>query len=424
MTAFAVTELDELLNAVVETLDRYVVLPGRDECVSLALYVAHTWAIDGAHATPYILVVSPEKRSGKSRLLEVLELLVARPWRLTGASEAALFRKIAKDRPSLLLDEIDAIFGSHSERTEPLRALLNAGNRRGASVARCVGERKDVEDFSIFCPKVLAGIDAGHRIHGTIRDRAVMLHMKRKTGAELVERFRHRDADADAQPIRKGLENWAVGAARLLASADPDLPHQLDDRAAEAWEPLLAIAEMAGGDWSTRAREAAIALGGSDRDEVTLGTLLLRAIRDAFGGSDRISSADLLSAINADEQLPFGGWRDGRGLDGRALARELRAYGIPGPQTVRLDDRRTAKGYRREWFPEAWERWLPPSMERSQASQPSRDIGNTTQIPHNQADVTDVTAVTDRSGSSSVLAATDAEEADLERVAARFPEAV
>jgi len=109
-----------LLEQTTELFDRYIVLPGDEERIALALFVAHSYAIDGAHATPYMLVVSPEKRSGKSRLLQVLELAVAKPWGVIGASEAAMFRKIGKDRPTLLLDEIDAIWGSYAERTEPL----------------------------------------------------------------------------------------------------------------------------------------------------------------------------------------------------------------------------------------------------------------------------------------------------------------
>src|SRR5205823_998737 len=79
-----------------------------------------------------LAVTSPEKRSGKSRLFEVLEILVANPWKVITPTEAVIFRKIDKDRPTLLLDETDAIFGKRNgENYEGLRALLNAGNRRG-----------------------------------------------------------------------------------------------------------------------------------------------------------------------------------------------------------------------------------------------------------------------------------------------------
>jgi Protein of unknown function (DUF3631) len=388
-----------LLDATLGYLDHYIVLPGDAERYALALWIAHTWAIDGAYATPYLLVVSPEKRSGKTRLLEVLELLVASPWRVIGASEAALFRKIAKDRPTLLLDELDAVFASHAERTEPLRAALNGGNRPGAAVSRCIGEGRDVEDYSVFCAKVLAGIDSGHQIPDTIRDRSVTIHMQRKTEAESVERFRRRHADANAEPIRDGFRSWAQGATKLLLAAEPETPLELDDRAADAWEPLFAIANMAGGDWPERAREAAVALsGGEDRGEVATGALLLAAIRAAFGTDDRIRTGDLLARVNADEELPFGGWRDGKGLDSRGLARLIRPYGVR-PRSIRIGDDPSGKGYLREQFADAWERWLPPTQrEAAQTAQtaPASDSG--TETPLEKTDVPDVPDVPDNSG--------------------------
>src|SRR4051794_10583601 len=225
--------IGSLLPAI-ETYGRcYLVLPGDAAWTAWALWIAHTHAVDGAHATPYLLYLSPEKRSGKTRAQEVDELLVARPWRVTGASEAAIFRKIAKDRPTLLLDEIDAIFGSFSERTEPLRAILNAGNRPGATVVRCVGEKGDqVRDFPIFCAKALAGIDTG-RLPDTIRDRSIKIAMRRRTTAEPVARLRWREANAHAEPLRIRLAAWGESVADRLAEAEPAIPEELDDRAAE-----------------------------------------------------------------------------------------------------------------------------------------------------------------------------------------------
>jgi Protein of unknown function (DUF3631) len=320
-------ELADVLAEIEATLRRYVVLPGDVEATALTLWVAHTHALDGAHATPYLLVMSPEKRSGKTRLLEVIELLVARPWRVTSASEAALFRKIGQERPTLLLDEVDAIFNITSQRTEALRAVINGRNRPGAAVARCVGEKGDtVKDFKLFCPKVLAGIDTG-RLPDTIRDRGVTLELQRKTAAERIARFRHRDADVEVGRLRAALAAWSATASATLLAAEPELPAEINDRAAEAWEPLVAIADLAGDEWASRARVAALSLSGNfQEEEVSHGLRLLAAIRTAFGHRDNIRTAELLEAVNADDELPFGEWRDGMGLDPprpRALAASL-----------------------------------------------------------------------------------------------------
>ena len=125
---------------------------------------------------------SPTKRCGKSRLLEILEQIVARPWYMLRPTEAILFRKIERDRPTLLIDEVDAIFTDKSGNTEGLRAVLNGGNRRGAKVPRCVGERMELVDFSIYAAKVLAGI--GRALPETVRDRSIPIALVRKQRGE------------------------------------------------------------------------------------------------------------------------------------------------------------------------------------------------------------------------------------------------
>jgi hypothetical protein len=349
--------LSELLEGAESFIAQYVVLPSNDASAAQALFVAHTHAFDGAHSTPYLLLMSPERRSGTTRDLEAIELLVSRAWRVIGPSEAALFRKLAT-KPTLILDEIDAIFGTNTERTEPLRAILNAGNRPGASCARCVGDNQEVVDFPVWAPKLLAGIDTG-RLPDTIRDRAVLIVMQRKTAMEHVERFRHRDAEAEAAPIREALAAWADTAVPFLAVARPELPGELNDRAAEAWEPLLAIADMAGGDWPRRARAAAVALVCDDEDESSLGGRLLTSLRDAFGDAQhaapRTSSRTSIATKNSrsaasgmGRALTLGGWRtycarteSSRGPYASVTARRRRATGVSSSPT------RGAGGYPR-----------------------------------------------------------------------------
>ena len=399
-------QVSALLDGVGDFVDRFVVLPCESAKWVIALFVLHTWAFEAAHATPYLVVASAEKRSGKTRLLEVLRLLVREPWYTASTSEAALFRKIEQSVPTLLLDEVDAIFGAQPERTEPLRAVLNAGNRRGAKVARVVGHAAKMEpqDFSVFCPKVLAGIDTG-RLPETIQDRAVVLHMKRRRQGEQVERLRYRRADEEATTLRNELMAWASAAIEGLRDFDPELPDELDDRAADAWEPLFAIADLAGSDWRTRANAAAIELSVTrDGDEVSRGTQLLAAIRNAMSGADVITTASLLMAINADETLPFGGWREGKGIDARTLARLLKPYGAK-PGTVRIGPA-TAKGYYAADLADAWDRYLPPSAA-SQASQPSHGPQQSSRSQCVSRDVTAVTDVTDMAKMARLLGVDD-----------------
>lgn len=186
---------------------RYLIVTPEQE-VAMTIWVLHTWAFPAAIATPYLVLLSATRQSGKTRALEVLEPVVRTPMRTSGMSEAAMFRIIEQQQPTLLLDEVDAIFGSTSERTEPLRGVLNSGNRLGGQVARCVPPAWDVQAFSTFSPKALAGIDNGSW-PDTVLDRSVVLHLKRRTPSEAVDRFRWRTVEAEAEPIRDAAAVWA-----------------------------------------------------------------------------------------------------------------------------------------------------------------------------------------------------------------------
>lgn len=390
------SEASVLLRKVEKFIRTYIVIED-EQALAIALWVLHTHAFEAAYATPYLLVVSAEKGSGKTRLIEVLVLLARTPLHMTGASEAALFRSINHLRPTLFLDEVDAIFQQTTQQTEPIRQVLNAGNREGAHVLRCVGEGKEirVQTFRVYCAKLLAGIATS--LPDTITDRSIHIAMKRKLGDETVEKFYRRDVEPKAQPLHEEITHWAEDAIGTLKPARPDIPDGLTDRAGEAWEPLLAIADLAGGDWPTKARSAAVALSGraEGTETASRGTLLLGAIRRAFGQAIAMSTGEILDAVNNDPELPFGAWNDGDGLRAHGLAKELARYGIKS-RTVRTGDT-THKGYRRDDFEEPWARYLPrPRPEPSQASHSSHGPEPSRRNAHTHGDVTDVTVSVER----------------------------
>lgn len=252
----------ELLDATEQWVSRYVVLPDQPAATATALYALHTWTTDACDATPYLLVVSEEKGSGKTRLLETLGMLVRKPWHTSSTTEVALFRRMDKEHPTLMLDEIDTIFRGGSSY-EALRAILNAGNRRGSTVTRCDG-RWETREYSTFGPKVLAGIDTGF-IPDTILDRSIIIRMRKRSG-EQVCRLRPRLAEAEVAGLARTIEAWALVAIDELARIEPQLPDALGDRQADSWEPLLAIAEFAGDAWTAKARAAAESLSAAPED--------------------------------------------------------------------------------------------------------------------------------------------------------------
>jgi hypothetical protein len=365
-------EGEQLLDSLVSFLRRYVVM-SEPQALAVVLWIVHTHALDAAEQSPLLAITSAEKQSGKTRLLDVLELLVKEPWRVITPSEAVVFRKIdAKPPPTLLLDEVDAIFGPKANSNmEGLRALLNAGNRPGTKVPRCVGPSQELKSFEVFCPKALAGI---RDLPDTVADRAIPIRLKRRAPGEPVQRFRRRDADDAGHPLYESVRSWAEYHVPTLTEMRPSLPDELSDRAQDAWEPLFAIADEIGGDWPGRARSSAIALSGIDaQDDESAGVRLLTDVQAIFAanGDDRISSATLAAELHELEESPWSEWY-GKPITQHGIAKLLKHFEIR-PRSVRLDDETTAKGYRLDQFEDAFSRYLPE--ETVTTSQPNGHAG-------------------------------------------------
>ncbi|CAN5766983.1 hypothetical protein BH24CHL6_BH24CHL6_15380 [soil metagenome] len=342
------TELADYLATVEAFVRRYVAFPSEHEAVAVALWIAHTHYADKVETSPILAVTSAEMRSGKTRLLDCIELLVPQPERAVLPSESVVYTLLSQDpRPTLLIDEADAIFGNRrqAERYEGVRAILNAGNRKGTTVprVRLDGRKRDVERFDAYGPKAIAGIGD---LPATVADRAIPIRLKRRAPDERVAKFRRRIAGAEAASIA------------VVPIADVPLvpvPDELPDRAADSWEVLIGLAELAGGEWPRRARLAAIALSGEEALHLTTGMRLLADIRDVFEDADHLPTAELLHRLNDLEDAPWSEWY-GQPLTARGLAKLLEPYGVT-PLLRRLRGERR-RGYFRSDFTDAWRRYV------------------------------------------------------------------
>lgn len=349
--------LSNLLNEISSFLKRYVVFTDETQSCAVTLWIAHTYAYNQFPQSPYLFISSPDKRCGKTRLLEVIELLVHKPWRIVSPSEAVVFRKIESDAPTILLDEVDTVFNKKSGGDyEGLRAILNTGNRPGTSVSRCLEKGNKLKDFSIFCPKALAGIGT---LPDTVADRCIIVSLTRKKKEEKIEKFRYREASRTAEPLRKELERWAEGVD--FTDASPEMPEGLNDRAEDNWEALLAIAEAASEEWARRARAAAVKLSGScvKVDDDSLGVILLSDIKKIFDEKEAINltSEELIEELVKVDESPWAEFNRGRQLTPQGLARLLGHFAIK-PQRYFFGKERK-RGYKREDFVDAWERFCP-----------------------------------------------------------------
>jgi hypothetical protein len=222
-------------------------------------------------------------------------------------------------------------------------------------VARCVGDDHEVRLYSLWCARMLAMIG---RPPATILDRAIVIELRRRTSDEPIARLRQDRIAEELRPLREQWRRWADDHAAAIRAADPDVPAGLHDRAADCWRPLLAIADLAGGEWPARARAAAVSLSGEQTDEA-IGTELLADIRTIYDDrdSERMSSTDLAAALVAMADRPWSEWSRGRALTAARLARLMRPYGIV-PVLYR-DGARVVRGYPRTMLIDAWSRYLP-----------------------------------------------------------------
>jgi hypothetical protein len=296
-------------------------------------------------------IQSAEKRSGKTRLMDLCGLLVRNTVSTASITSASLFRLVGAGPVTLLVDEIDAVFSARGTGAEDLRGLLNAGYLRGGSVTRAARRGGGVEHFSVYCPVALAGIG---QLPDTVADRSIPIRMKRRADGEPVEKFRRREIEPEAQALSASLSAWSEDHLNALAVLRPDIPAELGDRAADCWEPLVAIADLAGGDWSERARHTALRLSATP-NETTLspGIRLLDAIQTVLAAKrqSQIGSAELARAINDSEVWPT---RDP--IDTRELAARLRPFDVQ-PRLLRHGNE-VFRGYRCEEFADAFVRYL------------------------------------------------------------------
>jgi|GEM_PF-1766746 len=363
--------LAEILDSIVRFLRKYVVL-SPEQADTIALWVTHTYAIDATDTTPYLRINSATKRCGKTRLAEVVSCIAYNPRLMTCLTTASLFRLIhnCEGKLTLIVDEVAGTFTGR-EKSAEISALLNAGWRRGMTVPR-VEKTKDgsfvVREYQTFAPKVLVGIG---QLHDTVEDRSIKIMLQRKRPDEKVEDFFLSDAFREAEPIRRGLEQWASQpeVIETLRRARPEMLRSVSDRAREGWRILVAIADMAGSEWGERARKAMLELERNrEAEDTALNVRLLAALREIFSArnADKLSVQEIAESLQdlEDPPVPEEFWKWVAVSDWRRvgvwLSKTLKPFGIKSTQ-IKVEGR-NLKGYLRKDCEEAWLRYLSPDI--------------------------------------------------------------
>lgn len=353
-----------LMDDIKSFLGRFLIL-GEEQKLVLSAYVLHTYIASECQQTPYIFIHSPEPECGKSRLMEVLDRLVYRPWMIVNPSDAVLFRKVSDKMPTLLWDEIDAVFNpKQAQNHEEQRGMLDQGHRRHGRVPRFINQQ--VVEFNVYCPKVFAGIGT---LPDTLSRRSIPISLKRKRIEEVVEDFIFEDVKPEADVIKKRIAAWAEDHGEKVAKTRPEnLPTTISDRMREGCFSLFSIADAMGkGDDFRKALEFILTGDRTDSSE-TMRMRLLKDMRLVFAEerADRgpirgLATADIVAGLVALEESP---WKDyyGRGVEPKDIASLLAPYGVKSVQ-VKLNGQ-NIRGYRRETskdsegLADVWRRYL------------------------------------------------------------------
>lgn len=350
----------KLLDDLVAFFERFVAFPNRHQPRAIALWVLASWTHRAWKVFAYLALGSAVRGSGKTLTLDLMKFVTKDPYLMVHPSAAVLYRLITARKPTLLLDEIDCVFGPKaSGDKEDIRAILNAGYRQGAMVPRCAMPGNGFDEFDAFCPKALGYIG---NLPDTIADRSIQIRLKRRAPGEAIERYREDHVELLSIPLQERVRAIAEAIEEddLLAGADPAVPSVLPDRAADNWRPLLAIADLADGLWPEWAREAAVALVGIREDEETIGVRILRDVKKVMLASEEVlPSGEAASRLNALPEAEWGEFRQGKGVTAHYVTKKLAQFDIESCH----DSTGAKRGYHRAALEDAWARYLPPALD-------------------------------------------------------------
>jgi hypothetical protein len=353
---------------------RFVCYPSGHAAVAHTLWNAHAHMMDAWESTPRLAFLSAEPTSGKTRSLEISEPMVPNAVSTVNASAPYLFRRAGSDKgpPTVFFDEIDTIFGPKAKEHEDIRGFINSGHRRGATYGRCVvhGSTVMTEDTPVYAAVALAGLGW---LPDTLLARSIIIRMRRRLRTERVEPYRRRDHAPQAKEIGRRLAGWASTVVEAAKGMRPVMPPGVEDRAADCWEPLLVVSDLAGGEWPKLAREAAVALVAASQNQTPV-SLYLRLLGDtrtvfwknltavAQSQPKGLPTKRLLEDLYTLDDAPWNTINKGEAYSPTQLATCLFEYGVtsdylrPHPSQPHLK----ARGYKLRDLADAWRRYLSP----------------------------------------------------------------
>lgn len=345
-------DADDILNKIEKYISEHAILP-RGASTAITLWMVGTYNMDCFRIFPRLTIYSPEKRCGKSTVLDLIEAFSFKSLLTSNMSMASIYRLIEDCQPTLIIDEADTFVATGNKE---MVGIINSGHAKNrAYVTRCDGDNFLPKRFSTWTPMALASIG---RVQPTIMDRSVVIPLRRKTQSETVKRIQHDLYDA-AKSVRQQLLKWSLDNAKNITANPIEPPNLGNDRAVDNWLSLFSIANQVSPAWLKKCQLAYQHLN-TFEDEPLLSTLLLEDIRTILTNhdEDKIPSADLVAKLVDLEDHPWCEHKNGRAMTQNGLAQMLKIYGIK-PKGIRYKEC-TPRGYELNQFQDAFERYLPP----------------------------------------------------------------
>jgi putative DNA primase/helicase len=357
----------DLLQQIFGTFERFVSVHDRG-FITVTIWTLLPYVHEEFHKLPVLRIKSPQKRCGKSTLLDVLELLVIKPLLTVSITPPTLYRLIERFHPTVLVDEAEK-FGKEDDE---LRCIVNGGYERNRPAWRTNKETMEPESFCTFGCKVLASIRS---LDETIEDRSVFIDMARKPRAVELEEL----CDADPEVftvLRRKIQRWADDNRTSLRSLRLQRPRSLLDRSWNKWRSLLSIAHVAGGQWYQMALKAAIDMTVEHDSELNIGAEVLSHIRAFFRKGDCKydenegafgPSVDILQHLNSDVEASWADWKHvdengntKKGMTAKQLGQILKPFKIKSARPTIAGCR--YHGYWLKDFQEAFDSYLDPEQ--------------------------------------------------------------
>jgi hypothetical protein len=380
------TPLDLLENF----FKRYVVYPNEHALTAHVLWIPHTYTMGLWDITPRMGFFSQEPGSGKSRALECSRRVAHNPMPTASITGASFMRLVHEGKHTIFIDELEGIYGSAQSRDAngTLTSVLNAGFESDAVTQRCHPATFKVEEFKIYAAVMMAGLNRS-KLPDSLKSRMISIHMKRRLPDDKVAEFRKRHAEAEAKPIRDALAEWCEELEGKIDLDALSIPADVRDRDADVWEPLFAIAEVAGRDWLGRVTDAARWFVGARTDD-SADSSGLRLLRDCVTLLEQRHTCEpewLRKELFDMSDAPWATWgKKETGLTTFELKRWFKNYDIK-PYTVRAGGS-PVKGYHIDQFNRELARYPAPTDGDGYTGYTGYNVDN------NNNDVTDVTDVT------------------------------